>query len=579
MSGENVAGQEIKAEVLIIGSEAAGAKAAIEAQEDGADVLVVTKGLVGKSGTTVMAGFGIQAPLGHMDSRDNPNVFFEDVVKGGSYLNNQRLVERLVTLSVTEIPKMEKWGANFMKKGTKFVQFQLPGSSYPRTLTPIGFHGGLQWRKAFKSQFKRLRTKIMEDIFITSLLSAEGQVAGALGLSLRDSQFKIFRAKTTIIATGGCSQVYRKTDASLDATGDGMALAFDAGAELMDMEFQQFFPFCCYTPPFEMNMLTANLRYGLHAKIYNALGEAFLERYLPLSKGWGLRDPTSRAIYLENKYGRGSPYGGAYIAVNHLPDNLIDDWIKRERPTFLSKLERMGIDIRKHALETGPAAHYSMGGVRVNESCETALPRLYAAGEVASGMDGAERIDGSAITWCLTMGYIAGKVAAKKAQELDWLEINPEQVRMEQKRVRSLMEHREGVRGYEIKNKIKDLMWEHCALVRDKKGLEEALMAIERIKKNDLSGICVPTPSKILNKGLVEALEAINMVFLSEMVIRAALMREESRGSHFRADFPKRDNTRWLQNIVIRKGKEEPWFETVPPLLTKLKPSEQEEVE
>jgi fumarate reductase (CoM/CoB) subunit A len=575
-----MASQEIKVEVLIIGSEAAGAKAAIEAQEDGADVLVVTKGLLGKSGNTVMAGWGIQAPLGHMDPRDNPNVFFEDVVKGGSFLNNQKLVERLVNLSVTEIPKMEKWGANFMKTGDKFIQYQLPGSSYPRTLHPVGYHGGLQWRKAFKSQFKRLRTKIMEDIFITSLLLSEGQVAGAIGLSLRDGEFKIFRAKTTILATGGCSQIYRKTDASLDATGDGMVLAFNAGAELMDMEFQQFFPLCCYTPPFEMNMLTGNLRYGLHAKFYNALGEPFLERYLPLSKEWGLRDPTSRAIYLENKYGRGSPHGGAYIAVNHLPENLIDDWIKRERPAYLPKLEKMGIDIRKHALETGPAAHYSMGGVEVNEDCETTLPRLYAAGEVASGMDGAERIDGGpAITWCLTMGYIAGKAAAMKAKKLDWLQIDLEQVKIEQKRINSLWEQRKGVRGFEIKHKIKDLMWEHCALVRDKKGLEEALGAIHRIKANDLLNICVPTPSKIFNKGLVEALEATNMVNLSEMVIRAALMREESRGSHFRTDFPKRDNKRWLRNIAIKKGKDEALFDTIPPLITKLKPSEQEECE
>jgi fumarate reductase (CoM/CoB) subunit A len=580
MGDKNVPIREIKAEVLIIGSEAAGAKAAIEAQEDGADVLVVTKGLVGKSGNTVMAGWGIQAPLGHMDSRDNPEVFFGDVVKGGSYLNNQKLVERLVNLSVTEIPKMEKWGAHFMKTGNKFIQYQLPGSSYPRTLHPIGYHGGLQWRKAFKSQFKRLHTKIMEDIFITALLLSDGQVAGALGISLRDGRYKIFRAKTTILATGGCSQIYRKTDASLDATGDGMVLAFNAGAVLMDMEFQQFFPLCCYTPPFEMNMLTGNLRYGLHARFYNALGEAFLERYLPLSKEWGLRDPTSRAIYLENKYGRGSPHGGAYIAVNHLPENLIEDWIKRERPAYLPKLEKMGIDIRKHALETGPAAHYSMGGVKVNEDCETTLPRLYAAGEVASGMDGAERIDGGpAITWCLTMGYIAGKAAASKARQIDWLPINPEQVKVEQEKLSPLWGRREGVRGFEIKYKIKDLMWEHCALVRDKKGLEEALGAIQKIKANELPNVCVPTQSKIFNKGLVEALEAINMVNLSEMVVRAAMIREESRGSHFRTDFPRKDNKRWLRNIVVKQGKDETLFDTIPPLITKLKPPEHEEGE
>jgi fumarate reductase (CoM/CoB) subunit A len=188
MLQENIGVKEIKTEVLVIGSEAAGAKAAIEAQDDGADVLVVTKGLVGKSGNTVMAGRGAQAPLALMDPRDNPDIFFEDVVKGGAFLNNQKLVERLVNLSVTEVPKMERWGAKFMKRDDKFLQYQLPGSSYPRSLATVGYHGGLQWRKAFKSQFRLRKTRIMEDTFITRLLLTDGQVAGAFGISLRNGQ-------------------------------------------------------------------------------------------------------------------------------------------------------------------------------------------------------------------------------------------------------------------------------------------------------------------------------------------------------------------------------------------------------
>lgn len=572
--------REIKSDILIIGAEAAGAKAAIEAQEGGADVLVVAKGLVGKSGNTIMAGWGIQAPLGHMDPHDNPDVFFEDVVKGGAYLNNQKLVKRLVNLAVTEIPKMEKWGAKFQKNGEKFIQYQLPGSSYPRTLHPIGRHGGLQWRKAFKAQFKRLGTKIIEDVFISNLLLSDGQVAGAFGISLRDGQFILFRSKVIVLATGGCSNIYRKTDGSADATGDGMMLAYNAGAELMDMEFHQFFPLCCYTPPFEMSLIPGSLRYELHAKFYNALGEEFLERYLPLSKDWGLRDPTSRAIYLENKYGRGSPHGGAYIAVNHLPDNIVEEWIKRAQPAFLPKLEKVGIDIRRHALETGPGSHYTMGGVRVNENCETAIPRLYAAGEVASGMDGAERIDGGpAITWCLTMGHIVGKEACQAAKDLNWLDINVEDVEREEKRLNSLLKQKKGIRGFEITNKIKDIMWESCALVRDGEGLKKGLSLVEKIKGNDLSRICVPDSSPVFNKGLVEALEAANMVELSEMAMRAALMREETRKSHYRIDFLNRDNKKWLKNIIIKKEGGKMVFNSVPPIMTELKPPEGEEAE
>jgi len=577
MSLEKEVDQVIKAEILVLGSEAAGAKAAIEAQEEGADVQVVTKGLVGRTGDTVMAGKGIQAPLGHSDPRDNPDVFFEDVVKGGEYLNNQKLSERLTKLSITECPKMEEWGAKFYKDGDKFVQVQYPGSSYPRGLLPVGLNAGLQWRRAFKKQFKRLNTKIMEDIFITSLLLSDGQVAGAFGVSIRDGKTIVFQAKKTILTTGGCPAIYRRTDASIDATGDGMAMAYHAGAELVDMEFQQFFPLCCYTPPLEMNVFPAELRYFLHGRFYNSWGEQFMERYLPLAKDWGLRDPTSRAIYLENMYGRGSPHGGAWLALNHLPARLIDEWIKLFKPSYIPKLEKMGIDIRKDGVETGPGAHYSMGGVRVNENCETTLPRLYAAGEVAGGMDGAERIDGGpAITWCLTMGYITGKDAARTAKELDWLDIDLNQVRKERDRVFSLWERKEGIPGFKIRDQIRDMMWERCSLVRDRQGLEEGLSLIQKIKSDDLPRLCVPAPSKVFNKGLVEALEAIIQVDLAEMIIRAALMREESRKSHYRTDFPKLDNQNWLKNIIIRKKDDRMVFTTAPPVITRIRPPEKE---
>jgi len=308
MSFQKGACREIKTDVLIIGSEASGAKAAIEAQEEGVDVLVVTKGLMGKSGDTILAGGGVQSPLGHVDSRDNADVFFQDVVKGGDYLNNQALLERLVRLSLTEVPKMEQWGLPFLKRHDKYEQLLYPGSTYPRGLKVEGYRLGPRLTAVFRSQFKKHGIKTMEDVFITNLVLSGGEVAGACGLSLRDGEFILFRAKNVILSTGGCSQIYGKTDSSRDATGDGMAMAFNAGAELMDMEFQQFFPYCCYTPGFEMSILPASLRYRLHARLYNSLGETFMDRYLPLAKDWGLRDPTARAIYLENFYGRGSPH-------------------------------------------------------------------------------------------------------------------------------------------------------------------------------------------------------------------------------------------------------------------------------
>jgi len=569
--------KEIETEVLVIGSEGAGAKASIEAQEEGAEVLVVTKGLSGRSGSTVMAGGRIQAPLGEADPRDNANIFFEDVIKGGDYLNNQNLVDRMVKLAVTEVPKLELWGAKFMKKDGKFEQVQHPDSSYPRSLRLAGVHGGLQYRVAMNAQYRRLNTKILEDLFVTSLLTSSDQVAGAFGISLRDGQFVVVKAKNVILATGGSSEIYRKTDASHDATGDGMVLAYNAGADLMDMEFHQFLPFCCYEPLFEMSGLTTRLRYCLHGKLYNRIGEAFMERYLPSYGDWGPRNATSRAIYLEHMYGRGSPRGGAYLSFSHLPENLINDYIEREKPGFIDDLKKAGIEIQRRALECGPAAHYSMGGIRVNEYCATSLPRLYACGEVAAGMDGAERIDGgTALTWCLTMGYIAGKEAAKMAKELDWLSIDNKQVSEEERRVSSLLERREGIKAFEIKNKLKDIMWNYCSLVKDRGGLETALGLIQKIRSEDLPLLCVPSSSKTFNRGWTEALEVVNMIELSEMAIRASLMREESRGAHYRSDFPRRDNPKWLKNIIIKKEEVGMTFSTAAPVLTRLRPLERD---
>jgi succinate dehydrogenase/fumarate reductase flavoprotein subunit len=216
----------------------------------------------------------------------------------------------------------------------------------------------------------------------------------------------------------------------------------------------------------------------------------------------------------------------------------------------------------------------------VTEGLQTTLGRLYAVGEVASGMDGAERIDGGpSITWCLTMGYIAGKEAAKGAKEVNWLDVDIEQVKAEQETINSLWERKEGTKGFEIKHKIKDVMWRKCALVRDKQELEEGLRLIQKIKTDDLSRLYIPGSSRILNKGLAEALEARNMVEVAEMILKAALMREESRKSHYRTDFIRSDNKKWLKNIVIKKRKGDMTLMAVPPVMTKVKPSEDEEIE
>jgi succinate dehydrogenase/fumarate reductase flavoprotein subunit len=252
-------------------------------------------------------------------------------------------------------------------------------------------------------------------------------------------------------------------------------------------------------------------------------------------------------------------------------------WMEVENPPDMEKLAKTGIDLRKDAMECGPACHYSMGGVRVNENCETTLPRLYAAGEVAAGMDGAERIDGGpAITWCLTMGLIAAQEAVRKARDLDWLETDADEIRAEISRIDRIWKRRQGVKGFEIKNKLKNIMWDYCSLVRDGEGMTRGLEMIRQIQKDELPKVCVPDESKVFNKGLLEALESINMVDLSEMITSAAIRREETRQSHFRTDFTARDDKKWLKNIIIKNDRGRMKFTTAAPIMTRMQPGQEE---
>lgn len=303
-----------------------------------------------------------------------------------------------------------------------------------------------------------------------------------------------------------------------------------------------------------------------------------MERYYPTEKDFAVRDLTSRAICLEVLAGRGSPHGGAYLSISHLPRNIIEEWIRSSRfgsedAGVLGKLKKFGIDLRHDAIEVGPACHYTMGGVRVNEKCETSLERLYAAGEVAGGMDGAERLDeGPAIAWTQAMGYLAGINSAHKAKNLDWPEIDLDQVKQERGNILKLFNRKEGVKGSQVRRKIRETMWQKCSPVRDGRGLKEGLDTIERIGGEELPQLCVVGTSRIYNRGWYEAFEAINLADVAEMTLRAALMRTESRMAHYRQDFPQQDDRNWLKNIIIKKQAGKMSLSTAPPIITKIKP-------
>ncbi|MBI3089325.1 MAG: FAD-binding protein [Candidatus Tectomicrobia bacterium] len=578
MLPKGVVDQELRVDLLVLGSEGAGAKAAIEAYDLGVtNSVMVTKGFFGKSGVTLMAGRAVQAALGHMDPHDNPEVHLKDTVEVGGYLTNQKLSERLVTLALTEIPKLETWGARFQKEGDKFFQIQLPGASYPRSCTSAVQQGGLEWRRAYKAQARKRRLRVLENVFVTSLMTKGGRVCGATAVNLADGQFYLLRAKAVVLACGGATQLFPHTDAALEATGDGMALAYRAGCDLVDMEFHMFFPFGVLWPTgFQGQIWPADFRYRLRAKFYNNLGEEFLLRYQPEWGNWGLRDPTSQAIYLENLYGRGSPHGGAYLSINHLPRNMIDNFIakfhRNRKKWYWTKLQQLGVDLRTDAIEVGPVSHYTMGGVRVDECCRTTLQGLFAAGEVAGGMDGAERLDGGpAITWTQTMGLICAQESAAHLQGAELPEIDAQQVREARERAYQPLARSEGPRGYEAKRLVKQLMGAACTFVRDEARLREGLARLARLREEVLPRLSA-NPTRRYNRDWVHALEAQNLADVAELVLHAALTRRESRKAHFRSDFPKEDPA-WIKNVILRRGGDGRLeVQIVDPVMTKVFP-------
>ena len=567
---------EEKTDVLIIGGGIAGIRAAIEATDQGVEVILTTKGAFCKDGAaTWMAGNGFQAALYPPDSIE---VHVKDTIKGGKYLNNQKIVKTFLSLGPKAVEDMYKWGVRLLKKDGKFYQLPFPGHSYPRSVCgKPGLFLGPEYKKALFRQVKRRKIKVEEDTFITDLLVSDKEVVGAIGLDVRRGEIKVYRAKSTILATGGFMGCYEFTTANPTATGDGHAMAYRAGVKMMDMEFIQFIPAATLWP--------ANLRgdvypymlwINLHPIFYNSLGERFLERYYPDVKDWATREAVARAIVKEVRAGRGSPHGGAYMSFSHLPRNLVDNFLERAGGVhFFRKLKEVGVDIRYDAIEVAPGAHYVQGGCWINKKCETSYKGLYAVGEVGSGgKDGADRLAGNSITFCLAMGYIAGREAAERAKEVSLSEVDKRDVEKFSQKIYAPLKRKNGKRPVEIKKAIREIMSTYAFLERDEEGLQFALKKLGEIREKDLPRLATLAKNKIFNVEWVDALEAINMVEVAEMVCNAALMRTESRGLHQRTDYPNSDPA-WLRHIIIEKIGEEVKFSTEPVDLSIITPDEE----
>ncbi len=559
--------ETLKTDVLIIGSEGAGARAVVEACDLGAEVTLVTKGRLGRHGATVMGAADIAVDsrslrtlVAQGDDDDSPRAFLEDMVTEGKWLNNQPLAK----IVVEEVPKRAQ---ELLDWGLKFVEVrQMPGHRFPRSL----YTSGLEMARTLGRQVRLRKPRVLEDTYIYDLLTRGGEVIGALGLDLRQGRAIAFLAKATILATGGCHSLYTHHTGPEGLTGDGQAIAYRAGAELLNMEMTQFIP----TTPIEPSMARGSLfpfligpQNALRIWLLNKYGERFMSRWDPQRMEHSTRDILSLGIMTEILEGRGGPQGGVYYSLAHLPRNLVADFARWGAKPFLrpnwhahgfdfsSMVEDM---MQGGAIEVVPAAHFFMGGLRVSELCETTLPGLYAAGEVVGGVHGANRLSGTAFSQMVVLGQRAGHFAARRALSLaTWPAPEAGQLAWLEERLLHPLRVRGEVNPYEVKRKLQEMAWRQVGVIREGSSLKATLHELDRIKREELAHLASRARESRYNLEWLECLQVENMLLVLELMTRSALLRQESRGAHFRKDFPEMDNRHWLSNTVASRTGED----------------------
>ena len=541
--------QTIQCDVLIVGAGGAGLRAAIESFENGSNTLVVCKSLLGKA-HTVMAEGGIAAALGNVDSKDSWKVHFSDTIVEGQDLSNWHMAEIFAKEAPERVYELEHYGALFDRTPDGKIMQRAFGAHSYRRLCHIGDRTGLELIRTLEDQVLKRRIPYMDEVEITGIFkeSSSGSVSGALGIKIRTGELLLFKCKAIILATGGCGKVYAVTSNSWESTGDGIALAFRAGAELMDMEMIQFHPTGMIYPEGVRGMLVTEGVRGEGGILTNAKGERFMEKYDPKRKDLSARDVVSRSIYTELMAGNGTANGAVYLDIRHRGA----DYIKKKLPSmYFQFLEFAGVDITKEKMEVAPTVHYQMGGIRVDpETCETSIKGLYASGEVACGLHGANRLGGNSLSDILVFGRRAGMAASSYAKNAASKELSNEDIDKEIARILSPFNNTNGANPFELKEKIADIMWKFVGIVRNEADLAKGLEEIRKIRLDSKS--VQAKGVRAYNQSWADSMAVWNMVLDCETIIMSALERKESRGAHTRSDYPKKDNEHWLVNIIVK---------------------------
>ena len=551
----------VKTDVLVIGGGGAGCRAAIEAASLGCRVLLASKFPVAKSGATIVAESFYSAPFADADPQDSEALYVEDILKGGCGLSDPALAQRLAEDNCDRVKNLESYGVRFKReKDGKFFQMRGPGHRYRRALLPV--KGGLGIIRGLHQELKRRGVQFLEDLLMTKILTHSGRVAGAMGLDLRQGVPLAIESKAVIVATGGYSRLWSYNDVPCDCTGDGIVMAYDAGADLIDLEMALFYPTAVVYPPFlyGLEMPHGLLLEHVGGDLLNGRRERFLPEELPT------RDVMVALIYRELFRGNGSPHGGVFLDVSR-PEAEREKARQRLMaylPDKYTYLLKYGIDLSRDPLEVAPMAHYTLGGVRIDSNCQTRVGGLYAAGEAAGNVHGANRLAGNALPETQVFGAKAGERATRWARESDPVPWDDSEAVAEAMRMESFLETREkAVNPCHLKARLQDLMWSHAGVERKEEKLKQALEEIAAMRTEDLRRVSVPAIREF-NLQWMDALEASMMLDLARAVVESALLRKETRGHHFRLDYPERDDGNWLRHILIRKeeGRTKRWTET-----------------
>jgi fumarate reductase (CoM/CoB) subunit A len=538
----------VQADVAVIGTGSAGYCAAIEAARSGCSVLVLDKGLAGRSGSSVSAE-QIAAVIPGAAAGDSPEVHYRDTLAAGQGLNDTRLARIMVEEAEPCIARLEQMGVLF--KRTPAGQYALDpmnGHSFPRSLYFRDITGKVMI-DTLRGEAERLGVRTLEDVQITAL-AGDGQAVGAaVGLDFQRGDTLLARARAVVIATGGAAQLYPLTTNPVQSTGDGLCLALKAGAVLKDLDFYQCYPISVVSPETLRGFVLGISQFG---RLYNAKGERFMEKYSPALES-ATRDVLSQAVASEIRAGNGGPGGGVYLDVTGLKDQIYQEYSDAVRLT-----RKHGIDLRTDRVEVRPAAHYAMGGIKIDARAETGVAGLFAAGEATGGIHGANRLGNNSLLDTVVFGMRAGRYAAEYARQCAEPRVSMEEVQEETARLKALLETKKRrYAPWQIRGRLQDVMEQNAGIIRNSRGLEAAESELAVLEAQLRQETGVSAAGGQFNRSLADYLETENLLLLARALVRAALERRETRGAHFREDYPSLDaeQGRYNHEHVLQRGR------------------------